>query len=277
MCLGMFILVLILHGTLGASWTRMAISFQMLGTFLIESPQIFSQYCFFLSSSSICIWVCLILSQRSLRWSLFILSLSLFGFASFIHHSIFQITYPFFSLNFSAIGFTQCIFNLSNSIAHCKLLFLLGLVNRLSYLLDMCIQSIYLSLYFIFKTLDQLYYHYSEFFFRQNAYFLFISLSCGCFHVPSSATRVSASSFCLIYCVLCLLYVSWKITVLNNCGVCPPRVGLDQCLVKISWLGGLLLVFRWIKVDPVSLKGSACQQCILGCLCIWYGFGQPVC
>ena len=77
MCLGMFILGLILYGTLGASWTRMAISFQMLGTFLIESPQIFSQYCFFLSSSSICIWVCLMLSQRSLRQSLFILSLYL--------------------------------------------------------------------------------------------------------------------------------------------------------------------------------------------------------
>ena len=43
MCLVMFILGLIPYGTLRASWTRMAISFQMLGTFRIEPPQIFPQ------------------------------------------------------------------------------------------------------------------------------------------------------------------------------------------------------------------------------------------
>ena len=46
MCLVMFILGLIPYGTLRASWTRMAISFQMLGTFRIEPPQIFPQYWF---------------------------------------------------------------------------------------------------------------------------------------------------------------------------------------------------------------------------------------
>ena len=147
----MFILGLVLYGTLGASRTRMAISFQKLGTFLIEPPQIFSQYCFFLSSSSICIWACLILSQRSLRWSLFILSL-LFGFASFTHHSIFQLTYPFFWFSYPATGSFQGIFNFSNYVVH-LCLFFISFGSLLNVDIDSFIISVLFSRFWIIFTI----------------------------------------------------------------------------------------------------------------------------
>ena len=31
-------------------------------------------------------------------------------------------------------------------------------------------------------------------------------------------------------------------------------MGLGQCLVKVSWLGGLMPVFWWMDLDLVSLK-----------------------
>ena len=42
-----------------------------------------------------------------------------------------------------------------------------------------------------------------------------------------------------------------------NCGVCCPWVGLDQCLVKVSWVGGRVPVFCWIELDIFSLEGFA--------------------
>ena len=79
MCLGVFLLGFILHGTLCASWTWLTIYFSMLGKFsTIISSKIFS-YPFFFSSSSktpiIWMLVLLIWPQRSLRLSsvLFIL------------------------------------------------------------------------------------------------------------------------------------------------------------------------------------------------------------
>ena len=32
---------------------------------------------------------------------------------------------------------------------------------------------------------------------------------------------------------------------------------LDQCFVKVSFLGGLMPVFWWMELDLVSLRGSA--------------------
>ena len=46
----------------------------------------------------------------------------------------------------------------------------------------------------------------------------------------------------------------------------PPWVGLDQCLVKLSWLGGLVPVFWWVGLDPVFLKVSAASSSVLGYL-----------
>ena len=79
MCLGMFLLGLILYGTLCTFWTWLTISFPILGKFSsIRSSNTFSVPFFFSSSSGtpvIQMLVCLMLSQRSLRLSsiLFIL------------------------------------------------------------------------------------------------------------------------------------------------------------------------------------------------------------
>ena len=90
MCLRVFHLGFILFGTLWVSWTWVAISFPLLGTFsTIISSSIFS-WPFFLSSSSgapmIRLLGSLTLSQRSLMLSSFLLILfSFFLSASFIY------------------------------------------------------------------------------------------------------------------------------------------------------------------------------------------------
>ena len=89
MCLGVIHLGFILFGTLWVSWTWVAISFPILGTFsTIISSSIFS-WPFFLSSSSgtpmIQMLGCFTLSQKSLRLSSFLLILfSFFLSVSFI-------------------------------------------------------------------------------------------------------------------------------------------------------------------------------------------------
>lgn len=48
----------------------------------------------------------------------------------------------------------------------------------------------------------------------------------------------------------------------------PPRqVGLDQCLVNLSWLWGLVPVFYWIEVGLVTLKGNA-----MSCSMFWSAY-----
>ena len=48
---------------------------------------------------------------------------------------------------------------------------------------------------------------------------------------------------------------SYKVVVLK-CKVCPHWMGLDQCPVKVSWLGGLVPVFWSMELDLVSPVGS---------------------
>ena len=40
------------------------------------------------------------------------------------------------------------------------------------------------------------------------------------------------------------------------CGGSSLWVGLDEWLVKVSWLGKLALVFWWVKLDLFSLEFS---------------------
>ena len=76
--------------------------------------------------------------------------------------------------------------------------------------------------------------------------------------------HISLFSFCLSYCVWDPLHAGWKVVVPLKYGVCPPWLGFDQCLVKVSWLGGLVPVFWWMRLDLVSLKGSAISRSVLG-------------
>ena len=78
----------------------------------------------------------------------------------------------------------------------------------------------------------------------------------GFYIVPSSAGYFSAFSFCFICCVWDLLSEDWRVIVFLNCGICLPWVGLDPCLVKVSWFGGLVPLFWSTELDIVSLKGS---------------------
>ena len=55
-------------------------------------------------------------------------------------------------------------------------------------------------------------------------------------------------------------------------------VGLDDWLVKVSWLGKLALVFWCMELDFFSLEcdGVPSNEFEMG-LCVRCDFGQPVC
>ena len=57
-----------------------------------------------------------------------------------------------------------------------------------------------------------------------------------------------------------------------------PWVGLNQCLLKISWLVGFVSMFFWMELDLFFLKVSGMSNSVfLGVLWAWYGFGKPIC
>jgi len=58
-----------------------------------------------------------------------------------------------------------------------------------------------------------------------------------------------------------------------NYRVCSLCAGLDQCLVKVSWLRELLSVFCWVEMDLFSLE---CSE--LSCSEFWgvYGFAMAL-
>ena len=114
----------------------------------------------------------LILSLRSLRLSSLRLtedSLHFFYFillfSSYFYHSIIQLT----SASGILLVIPSRVFLISVIVLFVSVC-LFFYFNR-SLLIDTCIFSI-----LFFQVLDHLYYHYSEFFFRQSAYFLFIYL-----------------------------------------------------------------------------------------------------
>ena len=51
----------------------------------------------------------------------------------------------------------------------------------------------------------------------------------------------------------------------------PLWIGLRQCLVNVSWLGGLVPIFWWIKLDFISLKDSAMSSSVF---CSVYELGM---
>lgn len=82
------------------------------------------------------------------------------------------------------------------------------------------------------------------------------------YDIPSSAVYFSVFSFGLTYWVWGLLSAGWKVVVPLNCGVYSPWVGWDQCLVKVSWLEGLVPVSWWMELDLVFLEGSAVSSSV---------------
>ena len=57
------------------------------------------------------------------------------------------------------------------------------------------------------------------------------------------------------------------------CGACSLWVGLDCCLVKVSWLGKLVSVFWWVELDLFSLE---CNEVSSSEFWGVYGFGMAL-
>ena len=76
----------------------------------------------------------------------------------------------------------------------------------------------------------------------------------GIYHVPLPAGYFSAFSSCLYLCVWGGLYVVWKFLVPLYCGGYSLWVGLEEWLVKVSWLGKLASVFLWVEMDLFPLE-----------------------
>ena len=64
----------------------------------------------------------------------------------------------------------------------------------------------------------------------------------------------SAFPSCLDCCVWSGLSVLWWSVIPFYCGGFTPLVGLDDWLVKVSWLGKLLSVFWCMELDFFSLE-----------------------
>ena len=121
--------------------------------------------------------------------------------------------------------------------------------------------------YFISKILDHLYYHSSEFSFRQSAYY-FLNLFglVSFYHAPSSAPSSSVLSFSLIYFVCSLLSAGRNVSFPLSCAVCAC-VSLGQFLVKVSCWEGLVQVLQWVLLNLISLKGSISPSGVFWGIC----------
>ena len=76
----------------------------------------------------------------------------------------------------------------------------------------------------------------------------------GIFHVPLPVGYFSAFSSCLDSCVWSGLSVFWWFVVPFYCGDFTQWVGLDDWLVKVSWLRKLASVFWYVELDFFSMK-----------------------
>ena len=100
----------------------------------------------------------------------------------------------------------------------------------------------------------------------------------GIFHVPLLVGYFSAFSSCLDCCVWSGLSVFWWSMVPFYCGDFTQWVGLDDWLVKVSWLGKLVSVFWCLEMGFFSLEcnGVPSNEFFDG-LCVRCDFRQPVC
>ena len=78
---------------------------------------------------------------------------------------------------------------------------------------------------------------------------------------------ISVFSFCLSYCIWGPLSAGWKAIVPINHGVCLLWVGLDQYLLNVFRLEGLVSVFWWVELNFVSLKSRAASSGLFWDVC----------
>ena len=100
----------------------------------------------------------------------------------------------------------------------------------------------------------------------------------GIFHVPLPVGYFSAFSSCVDCYVWSGLSVFWRSVVPFYCGDFTQWVGLDDWLVKVSWLGKLASVFWCMELDFFSLECNSVSsnEFWMG-LCVRCDFGHPVC
>ena len=75
----------------------------------------------------------------------------------------------------------------------------------------------------------------------------------GIYPVPLPAEYSSVSSSCLYYCVWGGLYVFWLFVEFSLLWSFLTVYGVVWVLVKVSWLGKLVLVLWWVELDFFSL------------------------
>ena len=109
-------------------------------------------------------------------------------------------------------------------------------------------------LHIISKILDYLYYHFSEYFSGRLSFSPLFVWSSG--FLPCSFIYYLSLSFHLVwFTVWSLLSEACQVIVPLTFGLCSQWMGIYQCLMKISWLGGLLPIFLWVELDLGSLFG----------------------
>ena len=175
----------------------------------------------------------------------------------YFHHSIFYLTYPIFCLSYSTVGSLQSVFI---SFIALFIIYWLFFISSRSLLNISCIFSILASSLFFCNSI---------LFSRFWIIFTIIILNSFSGRLPISSSFVwfgglLSCSFtcwiflCLFSCLDCCVWgglsVSWKFVVPLYCGGSSLWVGLDEWLVKVSWLVKLASVFWWVELDFFSLE-----------------------
>ena len=179
--------------------------------------------------------------------------------SSYFYYFIFQVTYSFFCLSYSAIDSFQKILNFIYCVVH-HCLFALQFFQVL-------VKCFLYFLRSISKILDHLYYHYSEFFFRQAVCFLFIFSSGG--FLPCSFIYCVFLCLLILLNLLCLGSPFCRLHVLSShCFWCVPpvaKVGSVGCVgFLVEGTGACVLM------DETRSYLSGGQDCI------WWCFGVSV-
>ena len=162
----------------------------------------------------------------------------------YFHHSIFHLTFPIFCLSYSTVGSLHSAFDVS----YCIIIDWLFFISSRSLLNISCIFSILVSKLFLCNSIlfSKFWIIFTIIILNSSSgrlpVFSFFGLV-GFYHVPLPAEYFSAFSSCLGCCVWGGLSVCRKFVVPLYCGGSSLWVGLDEWLVRVSWLGKLTSVF----------------------------------